>query len=1055
MFRFLVTLVVFFLPMYLFGCETVILISKNSSWKYLDDGTNQGSAWRGLAFDDSGWAAGNAELGYGDGDEATVVSFGPDGSNKYPTTYFRSTFQVSDPSQFTDLSMWLKYDDGAVVYINGTEITRANMPNGNINYQTFASSSSDLAETFAVPNSVLTTGTNVIAVEIHQHSGGSSDISLDFELSAVKSIVPIGSEWKYLDDGSNQGVSWSTIGFDDSSWASGPAELGYGDGPEATVVSFGPDSNDKYPTTYFRKSFNIDDLSSLAFGVTMEILVDDGAVVYLNGNEVFRTNMPSGLVNYLTYANGTATEDVFITQSLSQTFFVQGNNEIAVEIHNRNATSTDISFDLKLCKEEAPQIVRGPYLQMGTEGSMTVKWRTNIPVSSQVSYGTDQTNLNLNVSENNPVINHEMLITGLTPATKYFYEIRGEGAVLQSTSDDHFFVTSPTAGTDGNYRFWVLGDCGTANNNQRAVRDAYRNFNGGDHSNLMLFLGDNAYNNGTDEQYQAAIFENMYEDFMRNTVSFSCPGNHDYHSASGPTQTGPYYEIFSFPKNGEAGGLSTNTEAFYSFDYGNVHIVSLDSHDSDRSVGGPMLTWLENDLANTTQEWIIAIWHHPPYTKGSHDSDTEGQLIQMRENTLPILEAAGVDLVLNGHSHSYERSKFVKGHYGFSPTFDEGEMVVQPGAGKPDIDSAYCKQSDGLFAGDGAVYITAGSSGKISGGSLNHPVMQASLNLLGSVVVDVAGDQLDVKFVTNTGAIEDYFSIKKKTNFDPATDTDNDGYADIEECPTGWPCVDTDDDGQPDIRDEDSDGDSILDVADNCRLGYELMVQVLLEGAYNTQTGLMASEANTIRHILPGQTPTNPLAIPTPPGQPYSAAPWNYAGTEGADFDDTSYPATVIDWVLISLRTDLDKASQVWQAAALLHEDGQVEFIDACLPLSYSGDYNIVVQHRSHVGVMTANPITLASGRLVNDFSAQNTYVSTAFGQKEIVPGTWVMFSGDIDKSDLPSYDINATDRLYWEVENGLFDIYDPADMNFDGDINGVDKILWSNNNGIFSQVPK
>ena len=93
-----------------------------------------------------------------------------------------------------------------------------------------------------------------------------------------------------------------------------------------------------------------------------------------------------------------------------------------------------------------------------------------------------------------------------------------------------------------------------------------------------------------------------------------------------------------------------------------------------------MMTWLTNDLAANDKEWVIAFWHHPPYTKGSHDSDTEGRLIDMRENALPILESYGVDLVLSGHSHSYERSHLLDGHYGTSDTLT-GAMILDNGGG--------------------------------------------------------------------------------------------------------------------------------------------------------------------------------------------------------------------------------------------------------------------------------------------------------------------------------------------------------------------------------------
>src|SRR5207248_11507031 len=108
----------------------VTCIATGSTWKYLDNGSNQGTAWRATAFSDATWASGAAELGYGDGDEPTVVSFGPNASAKFITTYFRKSFSVTDPAQVTSPSLRIKRDDGAVVYVNGTEVFRTNMPTG-------------------------------------------------------------------------------------------------------------------------------------------------------------------------------------------------------------------------------------------------------------------------------------------------------------------------------------------------------------------------------------------------------------------------------------------------------------------------------------------------------------------------------------------------------------------------------------------------------------------------------------------------------------------------------------------------------------------------------------------------------------------------------------------------------------------------------------------------------------------------------------------------------------------------------------------------------------
>jgi hypothetical protein len=173
-----------------------------------------------------------------------------------------------------------------------------------------------------------------------------------------------------------------------------------------------------------------------------------------------------------------------------------------------------------------------------------------------------------------------------------------------------------------------------------------------------------------------------------------------------------------------------------------------------------MLNWLEADLQASTADWNIAFWHHPPYSKGSHNSDTETQLVEMRQNVLPILESYGIDLVLTGHSHSYERSKFIDGHYGSSSTFSDASHVVQSGSGRIDGTGAYTKSGVGASHA-GAVYAVAGSSGKTSGGTLNHPAMYISLNELGSMVLDVNGLTLDAKFLNNNGTVRDYFTMTK------------------------------------------------------------------------------------------------------------------------------------------------------------------------------------------------------------------------------------------------------------------------------------------------------
>jgi uncharacterized protein (TIGR03437 family) len=218
--------------------------------------------------------------------------------------------------------------------------------------------------------------------------------------------------------------------------------------------------------------------------------------------------------------------------------------------------------------------------------------------------------------------------------------------------------------------------------------------------------------------------------------------------------------MFTLPRQAEAGGLASGTEDYYSFNYGNIHFVCLDSMTSEVSPDSTMLKWLKNDLAANTKQWLIAYWHHPPYSKGSHDSDLEYVEISMREHVLPILESYGVDLVLTGHSHSYERSFLLDGHYGKSETFS-GQHKKNGGSGRPNEGGAYTKPTLGPGAHEGAVYAVAGSSGQATGGALNHPAMFISLNNLGSMVLDVNFNRLDAKFLRETGEVADSFTIIK------------------------------------------------------------------------------------------------------------------------------------------------------------------------------------------------------------------------------------------------------------------------------------------------------
>jgi len=413
--------------------------------------------------------------------------------------------------------------------------------------------------------------------------------------------------------------------------------------------------------------------------------------------------------------------------------------------------------------ETPPTLLRGPYVQRATSSSVVIRWRTSSATTSRVRHGAAPGALDQTVDDAFLVIDHAVEIAGLPSGSVGYYSIGTIDGSLEVASPDQTFRTAPLPGDERPVRVWILGDSGTGNADAEAVRDAFLSWNDRP-LDLWLMLGDNAYPDGTDAEYQSAVFD-VYPATLRSVVLWPVLGNHDGHSASSSTQTGPWFDIFTLPAAGEAGGAVSGTEAYYSFDWGPVHFVMLNSYDSDRSPGGAMLTWLGADLAASEARWTIAAWHHPPYSKGSHDSDLEAGLIEMRQNVVPVLESHGVALVLAGHSHSYERSVLLDGHYGASGTLAPS-MVLDAGDGDPAGDGQYARFLESARGEYGAVYAVAGSSGRVSAGApLDHPIMIVATETLGSLVLDIAGDRLDVAFLDDAGVVGDSFRILSPTIF--------------------------------------------------------------------------------------------------------------------------------------------------------------------------------------------------------------------------------------------------------------------------------------------------
>lgn len=310
-----------------------------------------------------------------------------------------------------------------------------------------------------------------------------------FWASAQSILVTSGDTWKYLDNGLDQGTTWRNVGFNDASWATGNSELGYGEGDEATIVSYGGNPSAKHITTYFRKVIT---LSSTYNSFTLRGKRDDGVAIYFNGVQIFKDGLTEPIL-YNTLANDAADDGrIWLSASLPGTILQIGQNTIAVEIHQAAVNSSDISFDFELIGQNSTYISRGPYLQMGTTNGIQVRYRTNVATNSKINYGTDSNNLNHQVSDNIPKTEHVVDLINLIPNTKYYYNIANSTEIIQSSAQ-HFFQTAPSVGTEKKTKVWVTGDCGTGTSTQANVKNAFLNYVGNNYIDLWLLLGDNAY----------------------------------------------------------------------------------------------------------------------------------------------------------------------------------------------------------------------------------------------------------------------------------------------------------------------------------------------------------------------------------------------------------------------------------------------------------------------------------------------------------------------------------------------------------------------------------
>jgi len=399
-----------------------------------------------------------------------------------------------------------------------------------------------------------------------------------------------------------------------------------------------------------------------------------------------------------------------------------------------------------------------PYLQSLGSDRVTIRWQSEQSVTGKVEISMAGRFIQT-VSDLRPDFTHELTITDLQPSTRYQYTLYQDGDVFRD-GESYWFETAPEIASDTPVRIWLLGDPGRKGAVIESVKTSMFDWIENNKTdtqqkniNLMISTGDNAYEDGTKQEFQENFFS-VHQSLLKNIGIWPVYGNHDARGWS-------FFKLFTLPDNAELGGVASSTERYYSIDYANIHFIFLDSNEGAYYEDDEMLRWLRQDLDQTQQKWLIVLMHHPAYTKGSHNSndprDSANRMFNMRKRVLPVLEQAGVDLVIAGHSHSYERSYLIDCHYGLTSDF-KSSSILQSGNDfvKPLQRSSH----------SGAVYLVLGSSAEVVDAKLNHPAMAVSKAEAGSVLIDVEGNKLQARFINNRAKVTDQFVITKSQRYD-------------------------------------------------------------------------------------------------------------------------------------------------------------------------------------------------------------------------------------------------------------------------------------------------
>jgi acid phosphatase type 7 len=314
------------------------------------------------------------------------------------------------------------------------------------------------------------------------------------------------------------------------------------------------------------------------------------------------------------------------------------------------------SVALTGCKKQPRGLVRKPYLQSMTADSVIVAWQTATDERGIIKFG--QSNApGQSVTESKSRKDHNILLTGLKTGGKYFYRVwNSNGAVSQVYS----FTTAPAA-KNANFTFVAIGDSGSGSSEQKKIARLLEQ----EQFDFWVHTGDLVYDAGASKDFQAKFFD-PYAAILSERPIFPSPGNHDqYLFAVG------YKKAFYLPTNNPK-----KSELYYSFEWGDARFVSINTHITAGHVSKREIDWIRGELQSNTKRWLIVYFHIPLYSSGRHGSN------KTLQNKLgQLFETSGVDLVLTGHDHHYERSKPLR-EYNKDPQYKGLVHILTGGGGK-------------------------------------------------------------------------------------------------------------------------------------------------------------------------------------------------------------------------------------------------------------------------------------------------------------------------------------------------------------------------------------